>query len=320
MNHKQLRKEIGKIEKLKTRKKFQCLFPRCSNFSIDSHSQQRGGQLKIISKNDEVFSMNFSMYDVLTKGSSAFSLVKTRIKNASTYPGFCQIHDGQVFSPIEKQPLKKGDELQAATFFLRAVTYEVTRKKLVHFGTQKILENCEGMLSEVALNNFKQQNLGREKFIKLDLPFYLENAYKAYDSPDLGILKTKWIVIPKKIKASSCTVFSPLLDFQERVYHQAIASPQILSSFNLVPLQDETHVIVSWLAQHAEENEWIESAMDAQLEKFINYVAICESEDICIGPELWESVDIFTRERVYEAMHHEIYRGALDEIPCIIRI
>ncbi|MEZ9426621.1 hypothetical protein AB4186_25175 [Vibrio lentus] len=319
MDHK-LRKEIGKIEKLKRRKKFQCLFPQCSDVSIGSHSQQRGGQLKIISENDEVFSMNFSMYDVLTKGNSAFSLVKTRIKNASIYPGFCQTHDGQVFSPIEKQQLKKGDELQAATFFLRTVTYEVTRKRLVHFGTQKILENCAKILPETALDNFKLQNLGREKFIKHDLPFYLNNAYKAYNSPESGILKTKWVVIPKKINASSCTVFSPMRDFQERIYHQAIASPQILSSFNLVPMQDETHVIVSWLTQHTDKNDWIESVMDTQLEQFINYVAICESEDICIGPELWESVDIFTRERVYEAMHHEIYRGALDEIPCIIRI
>lgn len=134
MDHR-LKKEIGKIEKLKKRKTFKCNFPNCSSQSIGSHSQQRGGQLKIISTNDEVYAMNFNMYEVLTKGQSAFSLKKTRIKNASIYPGFCQTHDGQVFSSIEKKPLLQNDCFQASTLFLRAITYEITRKKLAYFKT-----------------------------------------------------------------------------------------------------------------------------------------------------------------------------------------
>jgi len=315
-----LKKEIGKIEKLKKNKKFTCLFPNCSSVSIGSHSQQRGGQLKVISFNDEVYTMNFNMYEVLTKGESAFSLVKTAIKNASIYPGFCQIHDGQVFAPVEKQSLQLNDALQAATLFLRTITYEVTRKKLVHFKTQKILENCAKLLPPAILENYKLQNLGREKFINNDLPFYLGKAYSAYNSPESGVLRTKWVIINKVVKASSCTVFSPMRDPKERYYHQAIACPQVMSTFNLIPTASETHVVVSWLAEHDGDNGWIDNIMETELEKFINYVAICESEDICLGPELWESVDIFTRERVHEAIHHELHRGPLNEIPRIIRI
>ncbi len=318
--HHNLRKEIGRINKLKKNKKFKCLFPKCPETSIGSHSQQRGGQLSVISEDNEVYSMNFNMYDVLTKGASAFSLVNTRIRNASIYPGFCQIHDGQVFAPIEKEKLEKDNCLQAATFFLRTITYEVTRKKLANFGTEKILENCKKFLPEEAMKNFKLQSLGQQKFIKHDLPYYIDKAYSAYNSPELNLLKTKWVVIPKTLKASCCTVFSPIRNFEERIHDQATSTPQIMSTFNLVPTDGNTHVIVSWIAEHSEENRWIVEAMEHQLEKFINYIAICESEDICIGPELWDSVDIFTRERVYEAMHHEVYRGALDEIPLIVRI
>ncbi|WP_318432422.1 hypothetical protein [Photobacterium leiognathi] len=319
MDHK-LKKEIGKIEKLKKNKRFECLFPNCSNISIGSHSQQRGGQLKVISRNDEVYAMNFNMYEVLTKGESAFSLIKTRIKNASIYPGFCQNHDGQVFAPVEKRPLQFGDSLQAATLFLRTITYEVTRKKLVHFKTQKIIENCSKLLPEEVLNRFKLQNLGRNKFIENDLPFYLDRAYSVYNSPDSGIIKTKWVVIDKIIKASSCTVFSPMRDTNERFHHQAMACPQVMSTFNLIPTDNETHVVVSWLAEHHNDNEWIDRVMETELEKFINYVAICESEDICLGPDLWDSIDIFTRERIHEAIHHELHRGPLDEIPNVIKI
>ena len=319
MDHK-LKKEIGKIEKLKKNKKFKCLFPNCSSMSIGSHSQQRGGQLKVISKNNLVYAMNFNMYEALTKGERALSLVKTEIKNASIYPGFCQNHDGQVFAPVEKLSLQLNDALQAATLFLRTITYEVTRKKLVHFKTQKILESCAKLLPAAVLENYKLQNLGREKFINNDLPFYLGKAYSAYNSPESGVLRTKWVSINKVVKASSCTVFSPMRDPKERYYHQAIACPQVMSTFNLIPTASETHVVVSWLAEHHGDNDWIDNVMETELEKFINYVAICESEDICLGPELWESVDIFTRERVHEAIHHELYRGPLNEIPRIIRI
>ncbi|EKL5296921.1 hypothetical protein QPI28_004556 [Vibrio parahaemolyticus] len=317
---KKLKAEIGKIEKLKKRKKFKCLHPNCNNFSIGSHSQQRGGQLSVISRNSEVYAMDFNMYKVLTQGLSAFSLKKTRIKNASIYPGFCEIHDGKVFAPIEKQELIKDNSFQAATFFLRTVTYEITRKKLAHFGTEKILESCSSLLPDAVRNSYEQHILGREKFINHDLPYYYKAAFDAYNSPDSGVLQTKWIVLPKNVKASSCTAFSPISDFKMRMKNQETAVPQFMSSFNLVPTAECTHVIVSWLSEHSEHNEWINHAMENEIEKFINYVAICESEDICFGPELWDAVDIFTRERVYEAMAHEVHRGPLAEIPRVIKI
>ncbi len=315
-----LRKEIGKIEKSKKNKKFQCLYPNCSSMSIGSHSQQRGGQLKIISKNDEVYCANFNLYEAFIKGEKAFSLLKTNIKNASVYPGYCQYHDGVVFSSIEKTPLSQNCKVQAATLFLRAVTYEVTRKKLIDFVTQQTIKNCSNLLSPEITHQYKLQKLGREKFIKHDLPFYLDIGHKAQRDPALDFIKTKWVVIPKVIKASSCTTFSPIRDFQERTYHQACFSPQFITTFNLIPAQNETHVVVSWLDEHSVANKWIEDAMDSNLEQFVNYIALCESEDVCLGPDLWEQVNIFDRECVYEAMQHEVYRGALAEIPRVIKI
>lgn len=296
------------------------MHPNCNNFSIGSHSQQRGGQLTTISCNSEVYTLDINMYEVLTRGLSAFALKKTRIRNASIYPGFCQIHDGQVFASIEKKDLIKDDPLQSATFFLRTMTYEITRKQLAHFATQKILENCTSLISDVIRKNYELQILGREKFITHDLPFYKKVAFEAYNSPNSGIIQTKWVILPKNVNASNCTVFSPITDFKIRVHEQAVSVPQMMTSFNLVPTSDCTHVIVSWLSEHSEHNEWIAHAMDNDIEKFINYVAICESEDICFGPELWDNVDVFTREKVYEAMTHEINRGPLSEIPRIIKI
>lgn len=315
-----IKKEIGKIEKLGKRITFECLYPKCSKKSIASHSQQRGGQLKEISKNDEVYTMNFNMFEALTQSASAFSLVKTRIRNASTYPGFCQNHDGPVFAAIENKPLVHNDNLQAATLFLRAITYELTRKKVAHFKTEKVIANCSKLLHKDVIREFEIQNLGREKFMKNDSKFYLSKAYDACRVPTAGIIRTKWKVIDKVINASSCTVFSPMRNIKERFIHQATASPQVMTTFNLIPTKDVTHVVVSWLSEHMDDNDWIDTEMDNNLEKFVNYVAICESEDICIGPDLWESIDVFTQDRVQKNMLHEVYRGSIDEIPRVIKI
>lgn len=315
-----LKKEIGKIEKAKKNKKFKCLFPGCNEFSIGSHSQQRGGQLSAICRNNEVYAMDFNMYSVLAKGSSAFELKKTMIKNASIYPGFCQSHDGQIFSPIEKKELRHNDPLQIATFFLRTITYEITRKKLADFATREILNNCEKLLPDELVENFRGYIVGRGKFIEIDAPYYYDKAFSNYNYPNENILTTHWVTIPKNIYASSCTVFSPIFDIDERLHNQMYSIPQAMSTFNLVPTLDCTHVIVSWLTEHDHYNRWIVEVMNNDIEKFINYVAICESEDICLGPNLWEKVDIFTREEVLNAMKHVVHRGPFFEMPTIIKI
>jgi hypothetical protein len=315
----QLRQKIGAIEKQRKNKKFSCLYPNCTSKSIGSHSQQRGGQLSLICEDDDVYAFNPSLYDVVSGNSSAFKLIKTKIKNASIYPGYCQIHDGKVFSPIEKSQLEKDNDLQSATFFLRTITYEVTRKKLAEYTTEKILEDCKGLISSEIERVYRLQLLGRKKFISVDLPYYLKGAYEAYNNPSAKRIDTHWVFIPEIIKASTCTVFSPIDNFNDRLMDQ-INGVQVLSTFNLVPTQSGTHIVVSWFKEHANYNKWVVQALESELERFINYVAICESEDTCIGPELWRSVDVFTMGRVYHAIQHEVYRGPLDDVPRVIRI
>lgn len=314
-----LRQKIGEIEKQRKNKTFQCLYPGCQANSIGSHSQQRGGQLSVICENDYVYALNASFYDVVNKRELACRLIETKIRNASIYPGFCQKHDSAVFHSIEKMPLDKGNNLQAAILFFRTITYEITRKKLAKFTEEKILSECQELVSLDVWMMTALSLVGRNKFIEIDMPFLLENSYKAYQEPESGIIETHWVFIPKIIKASTCTVFSPIRNFKERIDNQT-NGVQALSTFNLIPTKVGTHVVVSWFKIHDAYNNWIKDALVSDIEHFINYITICESEDICIGPELWRDVDIFTRDQVFHAMKHEVYRGPLHGVPRVIRI
>lgn len=311
---------VGKVDKKIKKIKFKCLYPNCDEPSIGSHSQQRGGQLTEICENNKVFALNPNAYDVLVGNPDALKLISTPIKKASIFPGYCQTHDGIVFKPIEREELKKGDALQAAAFFLRTISYEVTRKKIVKIWREEFLKGCSDVLPDNIREIYELQLKGINKFIETDLPYYLDAAFSQYNDPSIDRIKTKWIVIDKNVLASSCTAFSPIRDYKARCYNAYYGNPQVLFSFNLVPANGKTHVVVSWLTEHDSYSDWIMESMKQELESFINYVAICESEDICIGPRLWNDTDKLTQEKIFHVMEPELYRGPISELPKLIRI
>jgi hypothetical protein len=230
-----LRHKIGEIEKTIRKRHFKCLHPDCNLNAINSHSQHRGGQLSLISENDIVWAMNPSFYAVISNDSKALQLIETKIKNASIYPGFCPQHDNKIFSPIEKLKLVKDDTIQASTFFLRTITYEITRKKLSKCINDEIIEKCKEYLGDELILFLFKISLGRKKFIDIDLPYISNAAFYYYKNPDSGRVQTKWVFIPKIIKVSICTTFSPIQNMLDRNLDRINGNPQALSTFNIVP-------------------------------------------------------------------------------------
>ena len=159
----ELKKELfragGKAQKKMNAQKHSCLFPGCKNNAISSHSQQRGGQLKAISKNGEVYSMEKNLYKLMKRSpeDGRVCFKKTPISNASVFPGFCTEHDSKLFAPIEKQKLIIGNKHQAALFFLRAHSFEYLQKRQASIWDQYFLNQVGDKLhynsSSTAIRN-----------------------------------------------------------------------------------------------------------------------------------------------------------------------
>lgn len=312
-----VRKSVGELDKKIRNLKFLCLHPRCDHRSIGSHSQHRAGQLNEIQREGFVYSFNRSAYSAVLGNYEEFTL--TSIKNASVFPGYCSAHDSQLFAPIENESLVRNDNKQASLFFLRAVSYELTQKRLVKEWEEGLLSKCSDELYPQHREFMRIAVEGRNKFINVELPYYLDAAFDVLDNNG-DRLVTEWIVLDGVLPASSCTVFSPILDFEERTYDRAYGNPQAIFSFNLVPLNGETHVIVSWLKEHDQYSSWLRSEIHDDPELFINRMAICESEDICLNPDYWENIAPEMKMEIYHAMSHDVFRGNLEEIPRLIRI
>lgn len=103
---------------------------RCLHFSdgkrcgeiITAHSIQRGGQLGLIAEDNHVYRANADL-STLQKSGGMPQLKKVGIGKASTFDGFCSIHDNSLFEPIDNFPLRK-DQRQIALYAYRCLCRE----------------------------------------------------------------------------------------------------------------------------------------------------------------------------------------------------
>ena len=112
------------------RGKIGCLHPTapegCSGKIISSHTIQKSGPLKTISKNGEVYSMR-GAGDRLIENNGKLIPQKRGISTVSVFPGFCSHHDNEFFLEIENGDFKINQkiascfiiETYAANFMLK---------------------------------------------------------------------------------------------------------------------------------------------------------------------------------------------------------
>ena len=239
------------------------------------------------------------------------------IGEASTFPGFCDSHDKELFSNLEDRPLAKSDHTQALLLLLRSLAFEYTQKRKGAIFLEWLLKETNGAAGMAALQ------AGMKLFVDFDGPFYLNAAFEALKTnPDW--LVTEWQIFPKNIMVSSSCCFSPLGDVHVdyKIKHREEREPGPLITFNLIPEENQTHIVVSWHQKDSKYTAWVRESMSnrARLELFINQCVIAESEDTCFNPDLWDSIPRTVQNAALNAMLPGLFRGPLEEYPLVIRL
>ncbi len=326
MNRKERRKMmhgLGKLQKKIKKTFFACLFPGCRQVAIRSHSQQKEGQLRTIAREGMVYVLDRNFYRSL-KGTQAplLNLIPTGIAEASTFPGFCGNHDKELFADLEDRPLTKGDRRQALLLFLRTIAYECAQKRRGAMVLKGLLREASGLIAPEVARGMAMVQKGMKDFLSTDGPFYLEAAFDALKKVNFDCFTTEWQIIPKNVRASCSCCFSPLLDnhVDYKIKHIGEIGPGV--TFNLIPGENHTHLIVSWHEKDSKHTPWIIESMDdeSRLELFINQCAIVESEDTCFNPDLWENTSPEARNQALNAMRPLVWRGPIEKCPLVIRI
>lgn len=127
-------------------KKGRCLHPNagggnCGAHAIASHTVQRNGGLAAIAEDGHVLTTFLNAHDMQSSGGK-IEPKRLGTKSASTFPGFCNKHDSEVFAAIEQKRLEPSREA-AFLFFYRAICLELVRKRHVAKTTMPVLRRAD---------------------------------------------------------------------------------------------------------------------------------------------------------------------------------
>lgn len=113
----------------KAKIKRECLHPNaphdCRGKIVRAHTVQRK-LLKLIARKGKVYTLDFDM----TLDESPLTMALKGVSQASTFTGYCSLHDNQLFAPIEDHDLKL-DQHHAALLTYRSLSMELFNKRRV---------------------------------------------------------------------------------------------------------------------------------------------------------------------------------------------
>ena len=112
---------------------------QCGEF-ISAHSIQKNGQLSVIAHEGHVYALSMNVGDI-KKNDGGVSLVRHGIGSVSTFNGFCNKHDNELFAPIDKVPLVPTSE-QVLLYAYRALCREL-------FVKENALDLIEGQIRDL---------------------------------------------------------------------------------------------------------------------------------------------------------------------------
>lgn len=152
---------------------------RCNQI-INAHSIQKGQSLSAIAEDGHIYELSSSV-GVLKKNKGTAIYEKTGINNVSTFRGFCEKHDNELFSPIDNSPLLPTDE-QVFLYAYRSLCRELFIK-----------ENAFVLL-ESQLNNAELLPVDRERFnsLKIGIGLALKDLKRHKSEYDMSHSKQKY--------------------------------------------------------------------------------------------------------------------------------
>lgn len=141
-----------------------CMYPGCTNKSINSHIMQKNGILSAIAPDKHLWELKI---DNFKKEYIGFK--KNGINKIYTFLGFCNEHDTSVFKKIETEgEINFNDYTSCLLFALRTLHNEIWLKQVVVKLHECVLKDTSIIIDRVSLKSTIQQNkLGIQ-----DMEFY----------------------------------------------------------------------------------------------------------------------------------------------------
>lgn len=234
-------------------KKGYCLHPKasddtCSKKIIRSHTLQRKGGLSAIAENGHVISIKIG-FEKLYEHEGRVIPDKIGLRSASTFMGFCNRHDTEMFRPVETGKALLTDE-NCFLLSYRALAYEYFQKTSV-LNTKNIMREMDkGNPFEVQCAIQEQLNVMEqgERLGMRDLEAWKRQYDDAFLAKKFGAYKFYSVAFSDILPVVACGAFQPEFDFQGTAL-QKLGRGQLeyeSITYNLTVLNGHTVAVLSW--------------------------------------------------------------------------
>lgn len=297
-------KVIANIQKNVDNKKWKCLHPGCEDDAINSHLLQRNGVLNNIVDNGHLIEIKANdMFKMEEMGHLSFKNVG--VKNAISYPLFCNKHDTEVFKIVETYPIDFEDYRVQLLFSYRSLCAELRKK-------ENAVETFKRILNSNILNpNPFHKNLRLETQKKAnEIGISDITVFKTAMEKDLQFTKTQNFVfktfIYDEMKICVSAVFSPL-DPETSDLKKAVEREKPLNNvyINVIPQKGQLIIIAGYHKDF--KDKWITDFLDSwanldktALENKLTNLIATKVETWCMAISLFNSIPKITQEKFAE--------------------
>lgn len=231
----------------------ECLHPLASDTAcgriIAAHTIQRAGALRfLIDTTNHVR----TFYPLQADKNGQPVLHKRGWREASTFSGFCDRHDGETFAPLEQEPFKATDE-QCFLIAYRALCHEMYQKA-ASSRAHPILQNIMDRGKSVE-EQFEIQHTLSVKRAGVGQGFQdAENKKNLMDRNLLNKDFRSWSKFVVRFEGDICVASTgaptPTYDFNRKqvqvLHNPSIAIQHLL--YGVVPIKDGGSVVFTWLS------------------------------------------------------------------------
>jgi len=275
-----------------------CYFIGCKNPTIRAHSISNKRLLLKLSDNGDVMYFN--------KNSSDWgSLVKTGRGTASTFSGFCGVHD-KIFFPIDNEDYVTGNKEQNYLFAMRAAAKEfTTRRAMSHavdtrINTNESQEFAFDSLGLAMMGSFQKgfdigledQKVTRGIFIDT----YMKNKYMVIDTAVIEINEELPIAVSSTFNLELAYDGTLINDLSPAGYSQRM-KPCFLTIF---PQNGKTYALISYLRKDRGPYKFLQELnglSDGEKKVVLSNLVTSYTENFTAEPNYWNSLNEDTKTR-----------------------
>ncbi|MCK4678048.1 MAG: hypothetical protein KAT48_07965 [Bacteroidales bacterium] len=309
MRENEIKKIIKKLEERAFRANRKCLIPGCNKVAIQSHLLQKNGIINLISENQKVYYIN---HETFRKGFWGFK--EKGVNDVFKFPGFCETHDDELFSYIEKGEIDFNDYRTELLFSYRALVNEKRKKEIVIDFYNRILNSNElkfnlpiEYLHKLKYNK-EQQELGMK-----DESYYEQFFINNINDKTLQDFSFISIELPRiEVCSSAVFTYESTREIQE-MYNQVGShniDPLTEIYINLLPRETSSILILGCLSDRKSKCwEFIESFISKSYSitlKKISDLLLNQVENWLCSPSFYNTYLLKNENRIVEITHQSI--------------